>query len=405
MAKRNIVIIGAGAAGLMAAVTAAENGAAVTVLEQNDRPGRKIAATGNGKCNFTNMEIPADAYRGTHPEFVRESLEQFPVSRTIQFFEELGIFPVNRRGCLYPRSGQAQSITDVLCMKARSLGVKIKTNEKVTSLSSGKKEGHHIWKVHTEGWCYESDCVILANGSKASSISGSNGSGYVLAESLGHKIIAPLPALVPLKCKGKKFSSWAGTRTEGRISVFSEGELLKEEQGELQLTEYGVSGIPVFQVSRYAAKALSEGKKVQAFLDFLPDYKEDQVQSLLETRKKQCPYKNQKELFTGLFPEKLVKVLFLQEDLVSAIKKFPLTVTGTMPLSQAQVCAGGVDTEEVSSRTLESLLCPGIFFAGELLDIDGACGGYNLQWAWASGAVSGMYAAKPYKTEKGGQDL
>lgn len=405
MAKRNVVIIGAGAAGLMAAVTAAENGAAVTVLEQNDRPGRKIAATGNGKCNFTNMEIPKDAYRGTHPEFVREILEQFPVSHTIHFFEELGIFPVNKRGCLYPRSGQAQSITDVLCMKARHLGVKIKTNEKVTSLSSGKKEGHHIWKVHTEGWCYEGDCVILANGSKASSISGSDGSGYILAESLGHKIITPLPALVPLKCKGKKFSSWAGTRTEGKISVFSEGKLLKEEQGELQLTEYGVSGIPVFQVSRYAAKALSQEKKVQAFLDFLPDYTEDQVGRLLEMRKEQCPYKNQKELFTGLFPEKLVKVLFLQEDIISAIKKFPLTVTGTMPFSQAQVCAGGVATEEVNSRTLESLLCPGIFFAGELLDIDGACGGYNLQWAWASGAVSGTYAAKSYETEKGGKDL
>lgn len=405
MAKRNLVVIGAGAAGLMAAVTAAENGASVTVLEQNDRPGRKIAATGNGKCNFTNIEIPADAYRGTHPEFVRDALEQFPVSQTLQFFEELGIFPVNRKGCLYPRSGQAQSITDVLCMKACALGVKIKTNEKVTSLSREQKNGYNIWKVHTEGWCYEGDCVILANGSKASSISGSDGSGYTLAESLGHKIIAPLPALVPLKCKGKKFSSWAGTRTEGKISVFSEGKLLKEEQGELQLTEYGVSGIPVFQVSRYAAKALSEGKKVQAFLDFLPDFTEEEVKELLKTRKEQCPYKNKKELFTGLFPEKLVKVLFLQEDLISAIKKFPLTITGTMPFSQAQVCAGGVNTAEVNSHTLESLFCPGIFFAGELLDIDGACGGYNLQWAWASGAVSGTYAAKSCEPEKGGTDL
>lgn len=205
MAKRNLVVIGAGAAGLMAAVTAAENGASVTVLEQNDRPGRKIAATGNGKCNFTNIEIPADAYRGTHPEFVRDALEQFSVSQAIQFFEELGIFPVNRKGCLYPRSGQAQSITDVLCMKAHALGVKIKTNEKVTSLSHEKKNGHKIWKVHTEGWCYESDCVILANGSKASSISGSDGSGYTLAESLGHKIVTPLPALVPLNARERNF--------------------------------------------------------------------------------------------------------------------------------------------------------------------------------------------------------
>lgn len=401
MSKRKVVVVGAGASGLTAAIMGAREGASVTLLEQNDRPGRKICATGNGKCNFTNVHIPREAYRGSHPEFVKDVLDAFPVSRTVEFFKDLGIVPVNRNGCLYPRSGQAQSIVDVLCMEARHLGVKIKTNEQVISLSREGTGDGFVWKIHTKGWCYEGDSVILANGSRASSIAGSDGSGYTLAKALGHTVISPLPALVPLKCGGKKFSAWAGTRTEGKISLFAGKKLLKEESGELQLTEYGVSGIPVFQVSRYGARALEEGKEVQAFLDFLPDFTEEEVRKLLERRKKQCPYKNERELLTGIFPEKLIKVLLNQKDVVSSIKKFPLTVTGTMPFTQAQVCAGGVDTAEINSRTMESLLLPGLFFAGELLDIDGACGGYNLQWAWASGAYAGMYAARDYEQKKG----
>lgn len=255
-----------------------------------------------------------------------------------------------------------------------------------------------MWKVTTPGWTYESDAVILANGSRASSISGADGSGYTLAKSLGHHIVKPLPALTALKCEGNAFKSWAGVRVEGQVTLCINNIPLKSEEGELQLTEYGISGIPVFQLSRYAVRALEEKCQVTLKVDFLPEYTQEGLYAFLKQRAENCPYKNQRELLIGLFPDKLIKVLTASENLLTAIKAFPLTVSGGLSFAQAQVCSGGVDTEETDSRTMESKLTPGLYLAGELLDVDGACGGYNLQWAWSSGAVAGIHAAetKPF---------
>ncbi len=389
MEKRRVLIIGGGASGLTAGIFAARAGASVTILEQNEKPGKKICATGNGKCNLTNLAMPLDAYRGTHPEFARPILEQFTVQDTIRFFSELGIYTVNKNGYLYPRSGQAGSVTEVLCMEARYRKIRIKTNEHAGTV---KKEGK-LWKVRTKSWTYEGDALILANGSKASAVSGSDGSGYLLAESLGHTIIPPLPALCALKCSGR-FSVWAGVRTEGEVTLLINGIPLKKERGELQLTEYGISGIPIFQLSRYAVRALQEGCEVSLLVNFLPEFEEEGLWKFLDLRRKSCPYKTEDELLTGLFPKKLAGYLGSQPDPVQAIRALPLKVKGGMPFSQAQVCSGGVSTEEVHSHTLESKLHNNLYFAGELLDIDGACGGYNLQWAWSSGAAAGRYAAK-----------
>lgn len=396
MKKRQVVITGAGASGMMAAIMAARNGAAVTVLEQNEKPGKKICATGNGKCNFSNLVMPEDAYRGTHPEFVKDAFAQFSVKDTVEFFKELGIFPLDRNGYLYPRSNQAQSVVDVLCMEASHLGVKIKTNEQVTAIETAKNGKK--FQVLTKGWHYKADALILANGSKASSISGSDGSGYELAKKMGHRIIPVYPALTALKCKGPAFKTWAGVRTEGKVSLFINGKFHKSERGELQLTEYGISGIPVFQISTYAIRAVHEGEKAELRVDFLPELTEEETRELLHARKKACPYKNEKELLVGLFPEKLSKVLTSQKHLLSAIKEFPLEVQDGMSFFQAQVCSGGVDTSQVNTHTMESKLCRNLYFAGELLDIDGTCGGYNLQWAWSSGAAAGIHAAKEDRT-------
>lgn len=390
MNKKQVIIVGGGASGLMAAIFAAQGGASVTVLEQNEKPGKKICATGNGKCNLTNLSQSAEAYRGTHPDFVKEAFSRFGVKETVDFFEKIGIYTTSRNGYLYPHSGQAQSVVEVLCMKARSLGVKIKTNEQVTALMWENSQ----WKVLTRGWHYEGDAVILANGSKASAIAGSDGSGYELARSLGHKIVPVYPALTALKCKGKNFKVWAGVRAEGAVTLLLDGKPFKTEPGELQLTEYGVSGIPVFQLSTFAIRAIHEGKKVSLSINFLPEFSSEELKAFLTTRRENSPYKNEKELLVGLFPEKLIKVLTTCKDLPKAIREFPLEVTDGLPFAQAQVCSGGVDTAQVNPQTMESRLHKGLYFAGELLDIDGTCGGYNLQWAWSSGAAAGTHAAE-----------
>ena len=387
--KKKVIIIGGGAAGLIASIAAAESGAAVTVLEHNEKTGRKLCVTGNGRCNLGNLRKYQGCYRGTHPGFAETALAKLSVKGTIEFFEKTGISVVDKNGWLYPRSGQAKCVPDLLEQRARSLKVKIKTREHVTDIY--RENGS--WTVKTEGWHYEGDAVILACGSAASSVEGSDGSGYALAEKLGHHIVPLLPALTGLKCRGK-FSGWAGVRTEGEIRLFVEGVLCGKEAGELQLTDYGVSGIPVFQLSRYALSAIHEGKKAELFINFLPDRSKEETEAFIAGRRKITPYLSDGDILSGLFPDRLCRVLLKQKDLTAAIHEFPLTVTGSNGMAQAQVCAGGVDTREVNPDTMESLICPGIYFAGELLDIDGACGGYNLQWAWPSGRLAGCCSVK-----------
>ena len=281
-------------------------------------------------------------------------------------------------------------------MEAASLGVKIKTNEQVTEIKTGTNGKN--FQILTKGWHYDADALILANGSRASSVSGSDGSGYMLAESFHHRIVPVYPALTALKCKGSSFKAWAGVRTEGEISLFTDGKFCKSEHGELQLTEYGISGIPVFQLSTYAVRAVREGHKAELRINFMPELSEEELKKLLYARKKACPYKKEKELLVGLFPEKLIKILISQKQLVSAIREFPLEVQDGMSFSQAQVCSGGSRylTGKFSNHGVKSSVGVCIL-QGELLDIDGTCGGYNLQWAWSSGAVAGKNAAKEEK--------
>ena len=262
--KRQVIIVGGGASGLTAGIMAARNGATVTILEQNEKPGRKICVTGNGRCNLTNQDMSWKYFHGEHPEFAKKILAQFSLEDTLRFFDELGIVVTEKKGWLYPRGGQAKYIPELLLLRARSLKVKIKTREKVLKIYKEQ----NTWKVQTEGWTYEGDAVILANGSKASKVPGSDGSGYVLAEELGHSVLRPLPALTGLKAKGNFFSSWAGVRTEGKATLWIDGTISDSETGELQLTEYGISGIPVFQISGAAARALDQKKKVSISLNF-----------------------------------------------------------------------------------------------------------------------------------------
>lgn len=398
MEKKRVCIVGGGAAGMMAAIIAAREGAAVTVLEHNEKTGKKILATGNGRCNLTNLYQAASCYHSQERNLAWEVLEQFDVQETIRFFSELGIYTKNKNGGLYPSSMQASSVQELLEMEARYRKVKIKCREHVTEIQVLQAAAKPVFQVKTETWSYEADAVILACGSKASAIEGADGSGYTLAKSLGLKVIKPLPALVPLKGKGTYFTKWAGTRVEGKVILKAGAQILDTAEGELQLTDYGISGIPVFQLSSQTARLLDSGVPVSAELDFLPDFDEKGLEEFLKRRENACPYKTQRELLTGLLPKKLADVLSEgktdRKTLVQRIKRFAVEIKGTKAFDMAQVCSGGVSLTEINPKTMECRKIPGIYLAGELLDTDGICGGYNLQWAWSSGACAGYAASK-----------
>ena len=414
---RTVTVVGGGASGMMAAITAAECGVRVILLEHNARVGKKILSTGNGRCNFTNIHQEPLCYRSEDPLFPWGIIQKFSAQDTIAFFLKLGIYSKNRNGYLYPNSDQASAVLDVLRMELSRLNVDVRTEQECLEIrpvhpSRGKhssQEDSAGFSVRTDKETFFTDRVILCAGSKAAPSSGSDGSGYSLAKKLGHHLIPVLPALVQLRCRENFFKSIAGVRADGKVSVFAGEELLASDRGEIQLTDYGISGIPVFQVSRFVSRALYE-KEVTVRLDFMPDHTQEQFAQFLKSRIRMRPDKTLEQFFTGLFHKKLSDLWIrlsgiprtktvekLTEDeietLVRLVKQFRVTVLRTNSFEQAQVCCGGVDTAEVNPDTLESLLVPGLYFAGEILDVDGMCGGYNLQWAWSSGHRAGEEAA------------
>ncbi|MGN0505185.1 MAG: NAD(P)/FAD-dependent oxidoreductase [Lachnospiraceae bacterium] len=405
--KRTIAVIGGGASGMMAAVTAAEHGAAVTIYESKERLGKKLLATGNGKCNYTNLYQTPECYRGTHPEFALEALNTFPVQKTIEFFEMLGIVPKVKNGYVYPNSGQAASVADALAMEVRERSITV-MQESVREIRR-TENGYHV--ITKEGAAsYER--VILCCGSPAGLPEKADFFGYSLAEALGLRLTPRFPALVQLRCAEKWLKTVSGVRTEGTVMLLEDGKPLAKEQGELLFADYGISGIPVFQISRFAGEALLKKKRVTCLIDFLPEFSVEDVTKLLWKRVEGSRGKTTEEALIGLLNHKLNYVLLKEcglsptapakkeltdrkktAVLAAAYKGLSCTVTATNPISNAQVCAGGISTEELDAKTLKSKRFPGLYAAGELIDIDGTCGGYNLQWAWSSGYTAGLHAA------------
>lgn len=405
----DVIVVGAGAAGLTAGISAARKGAGVLILEHMERAGKKILVTGNGKCNFTNEKQGISYYRGKNPAFVLPVFKQFGVKETLAFFRELGVLPKSKRdGYYYPASGQASSVSEVLLMECRRLKIRIAYNVGIRSI---KQEQDGFIFDTKQGEFYSKNCII-ATGGKAAKKTGSDGSGIPYIVGFGHKITDIVPALVQMQGKQSFLRDIAGIRAENKLEIYIENEKIAEETGELQLTENGVSGIPAFQLSRYASYGLLEGKAVYVLLDFLPWQSEEETNTMLETRfLKNGKGKSAKEALIGLFPEKLIVVLLREADIepehraetcsaedlkrfVSVVRHLRVDITGTKGFDAAQVTAGGVDTEEIDAQTMESKLIPGLYFAGEVVDIDGMCGGYNLQWAWSSGWVAGSYAGE-----------
>ena len=369
---RTVAVIGGGASGMMAAVTAASEGARVILLEHKDRIGKKILSTGNGRCNFTNIHQEPICYHSEDPMFPWEVVEKFNAQTVISFFLQLGVYSKNRNGYIYPNSDQASAVLDAFRMELDRLKVEIRTGVECREIRPGKKG----FTILTDQEPVRADRVILCAGSKAAPTTGSDGSGYDLAKKLGHRILPVLPALTALKCEEKFFKSIAGVRANGSVSIWSGDECIAKDTGEIQLTDYGISGIPVFQVSRYASKLLYEKKETDAVLDFMPDFTKEQTNAFLRARAKTRPDKSAEMFLIGLFHKKLCDLWIrlseiprqrkageLTEDeiarLTSLIKEFSVRVRETNPYDKAQVCCGGVDTREVNPETLESVYVPG----------------------------------------------
>lgn len=406
-----IIVIGAGAAGLTAAIFAARNGAKVTVLEHTDKAGKKILSTGNGKCNITNFYQDSLCYRGTHSDFAMDVLRQFGVEETLKFMESLGILCKEKNGYVYPRSEQAATVREGLLMECKRLGVTIQYEAEVQKINKKDDFFELSAKTKNENKIYRCNKLILATGSKAAPNTGSDGSGYELAKSLGLKVIKPLPALVQLKCQEGICKEAAGVRCGVRIAIHVNGEMLSQEEGELQITNYGISGIPVMQLSRFAVKALDARKQVVAVIDFFPEMKEDELRQRLTKSIKIFPERNMEDILAGFMKRKLAGALLkemgvkknrsasqVDENYVTGmaefLKSYETQVSGANSFVEAQVCQGGIATEEVDSETMEAKRIPGLYLVGELLDVDGTCGGYNLQFAWSTGMIAGNAATQ-----------
>ena len=396
-----IIIIGAGASGMMAALTAAEApGRRVILLERQQRAGRKLLATGNGRCNLTNTGAALDNYHGDSRDFAAPALDAFPPQAVLNFFRDLGLVTVEEYGGrVYPLSDSANSVLDVLRFHLEAKGVKLKAAEPAREVKR-EKQG---FTVVTDTERLHADKLVIACGGAAGAKLGGVSDGYELLKMLGHKRTALYPSLVQLVTAPEYPRALKGVRADCSLRLYAGGSVLAESGGELQFIETGVSGPAVFDLSRAAATG---GKGLTLAVDFLRGYDEGALFNLLKRRCETLPALPAGDVLTGVVHNRLGKMLVRYaglnanmplhelddralEKLAKACRDFRLPVQGTEGFDKAQVTAGGVKTSGFNPETLESWFVPGLFACGEVLDIDGDCGGYNLQWAWASGRLAG----------------
>ena len=400
---KKVIIIGGGASGLFAAIAAKRHGADVTIIERNNKLGKKILATGNGRCNFTNVD--AESIHYNNPTFVQSVFEQFSPEETLLFFKSLGITPkIEDLGKTYPLSEQASSITDVLIYEVKRLGIEVIYE---TVILSAHKESKGFVLYDQKGETYFCDKLILATGGLALPQSGSDGTGYQIAKDLGHQITTLFPALVKLKLDSQYLKQLDGVKFPGYVTLMHNQMPVQTEFGDILFTKYGISGPTILQLSREANKLLSQNETVYVDVKLVSELTEEAIyQRLIEL--KNLPV----ELaLLGLINRKIVSVVLkdchlMPEVQINQLKpaqirllsktlsSMKFKVTGSKGYEEAQVTAGGVNCHEINPITLESNKAIGLHFCGEVMDIDGLCGGYNLQWAWSSGYIAGLHASK-----------
>ena len=397
-------IIGGGASGMAAALAAAENeNTQVVLFERQARLGRKLQATGNGRCNLTNLHADAQGYHGEDSAFAKSALTAFDVKKTLDWFHGLGLFTVAEdSGRVYPYSDQANSVVDVLRFALEKENIQLELGFEVTKIRK-KDGGFSVESADRSVFC---DKLIVACGGLAGTKLGGSMSGYQLLRSMGHKMTRLRPALVQLKCGWNGVGALKGVRANCKAEILRDGIIHSQSTGEIQFTEYGLSGPVMFEVSRDACFG---GGVWSCRLDFMPNISEEELYSELQKRKNTKLLAE--ELLTGIIHNRLGRVLtkaagvsanqrisdLSDEELASVcrtVKTFNVALTEPMGMDSAQVTAGGMVTAEFDAATMESKLVPGLYACGEVLDIDGDCGGYNLQWAWSSGCCAGLAAGK-----------
>ncbi|MDD2533364.1 MAG: aminoacetone oxidase family FAD-binding enzyme [Eubacteriales bacterium] len=423
--QADLIVIGGGASGLVAAIAAARSAKparSVLLLEKNETLGRKILATGNGRCNLSNLTTRAETFHGQNPMFAAAALQHFSVADTLAFFLDLGL-PCREEadGRIYPVCQQAAAVLDVLKQTVDQLAIQVVTGAEVIELvpimplliNDKPLDPNHRWQIKTaDGATYQATAVILATGGCAAPNLGSDGSGYDLAGQNGHHLVDLWPALVQVETVGRKTAPLAGIRVESNLTLLAGNQVIAHETGEVLLTDYGLSGIPILQLARQINQTASTTKTPLTIeLDLLPELSTTEITTIIRHRCQIQPNLMLGGLLTGLVHQKISRQMTREVTgltaetpvahltthqmtaLAQAIKAMPFTIKGTRDFSQAQVTAGGLDCSEFNPATLESILHPGLFAAGEVLDIDGDCGGFNLQWAWSSGHLAGQAAA------------
>ena len=403
---KNVIVIGAGASGLIAAIYAKSKGNNVILLEKNEICGKKILATGNGRCNFWNEDQRLEHYRSSNFEKIEIIINNKNREEILKFFEKIGIEPKIKNGYYYPNSNQAISIKKALELEAQKQNVIIKIDSEVVDL---KKEKDDFKVILKNGQEIISNSVILATGSKAAPKTGSDGIGYQICKKFNHTIVKPLPALVQLKADGKFLKDWEGIRTDVLVKLYENDKNIGEEIGEIQLTNYGISGICVFNLSGRVSRGLNDNKKETVKINFLNSLNINLPKDFIEwMNKRNLLVKDRSifELLEGVLNYKLVNVLLKKSkinnnmkweelslssknDLSENITSFKLEIIGTNSFDKAQVCSGGIPLNEIDVNDMQSLKVKGLYIIGELLDVDGDCGGYNLEWAWITGMIAG----------------
>ena len=399
-----IIIIGGGASGLIASIYASKNGNEVTLLEKNNNCGKKILITGNGKCNYFNEDFTIKHYRSNNMEILNTIINDNNKKLILDFFNSIGIVPKIKNGYYYPNSNQAITIREALIIEAKLKGVNIINDVTVNNVTYINNK----FNIETNKGTYYSDKVVIATGSKASPNTGSDGIGYKFTSNFGHTVIKPLPALVQLKGIDNYYKDWAGIKMDAAVNLYENNKYIDTSKGEILLTEYGVSGICIFDLSGRVARGLDSKKKEHLEINFLPWLDGNIDDSIKWFDKQSILVYNRtiSQILDGMLNYKLVNLILKQEkianntkwndlnkdkkiSLINKLTKFYIEIKDVNSFDKAQICSGGIPLSEININNMESLKQKGLYIVGELLDVDGDCGGYNLGFAWLSGILAG----------------